>query len=118
MITKKNLQLLLFVTIFYINVIIYFSLLYVLFDLFNLGYIYDHYSTIEHQRQSLDIVTRSMYFSAITLFSTGYGDVTPFGLTKMIAMIQSMFGYILQASFILHFIKINFFHSRNSRGSF
>ncbi len=42
-----------------------------------------------------------MYFSAVTLLSVGYGDITPLGIGRIIAMFQALIGYILPAAFVV-----------------
>lgn len=46
-------------------------------------------------------VETSLYFSAATLFSVGYGDVVPIGIGRWIAMIEALFGYALPAAFVV-----------------
>ncbi|MCU9595450.1 ion channel [Caldibacillus thermolactis] len=43
----------------------------------------------------------SFYFSGLTLFSVGYGDVTPVGIGQILAVIEAMIGYTVQASFVV-----------------
>lgn len=45
-------------------------------------------------------VGTAMYFSAITLFSVGYGDITPIGIGRAIAVIEALIGYILPFAFV------------------
>ncbi|WP_081413320.1 ion channel [Aneurinibacillus terranovensis] len=66
----------------------------------------DHFASDTHQAQSIDLLTRSLYFSTITLLSVGYGDITPFGWAKGVAMIEAMIGYILPASVVINYLKI------------
>jgi potassium channel LctB len=56
-----------------------------------------------------DIVIKSLYFSVITLFSVGYGDVTPFGWSRAVAIIQAMFGYILPAVVVIQYMYLTDF---------
>lgn len=49
----------------------------------------------------------SLYFSGVTLLTIGYGDITPLGIGKMIAIIQALFGYILPTAFILKLVQLN-----------
>lgn len=42
----------------------------------------------------------SLYFSAVTLFSVGYGDIVPIGLGRFIAVFEALIGYILPAVFL------------------
>lgn len=43
---------------------------------------------------------RSVYFSGVTLFTVGYGDLTPVGIGKWIAIIEAMVGYTLPAALV------------------
>lgn len=43
----------------------------------------------------------SFYFSGLTLFSVGYGDVTPVGIGRLIATIEALIGYTIPASFVV-----------------
>ena len=42
-----------------------------------------------------------IYFSGITLFSIGYGDVVPIGIGRIIAIIEGMVGYTIPAAFVV-----------------
>lgn len=92
--------------ILYLNIVIIFSILYMFLDYYQIGYIVDHYSTSVHQEQWLDRFTRSVYFSAITLMSVGYGDITPFGWSKAIAIIEAMVGYILPTALVIKYLLL------------
>jgi potassium channel LctB len=101
---QKSLYKMVVFFILYMNVFITFALMYILLDLTGLGYLRDHYASIAHQQQPLDHITRSLYFSAITLLSVGYGDVTPFGLARAIAMVEAIIGYLLPVVIVIQFI--------------
>lgn len=88
----------------YINIIISFSLVYLYLDFTNLGPIVDHYSTQIHQSSWFDRMTRSFYFSSITLMSVGYGDITPFGWSKAVAVLEALIGYILPPTLIVKYV--------------
>lgn len=79
-------------------------MIYILLDVFNLGELHDHYASDLHQGQSIDMITRSLYFSAITLLSVGYGDVTPFGLARAFAIIEALIGYLLPVVIVIQFL--------------
>ncbi|OEF97628.1 hypothetical protein BHF68_14565 [Desulfuribacillus alkaliarsenatis] len=101
----------LFLLAVYINVVILFALLYSLFDIVNLGSLVDHYNGSYKLNEPMNAgstrVLNALYFSVITLFSIGYGDVTPFGLSRFLAIIQAMLGYILPAVLVIRFMKIS-----------
>lgn len=84
-----------------------FSVIYVALEYAELGFIVDHYSSFTHQKQFIDIITRSLYFSFITLFAVGYGDMTPFGLSKAVSIIQAFVGFILPYAIILNYVIFN-----------
>ena|SRR5690554_4474859 len=42
-----------------------------------------------------------MYFSAVTLLTVGYGDITPQGIGRWIAMVEALIGYLLPAAFVV-----------------
>ncbi|ELK48804.1 potassium channel family protein [Halobacillus sp. ACCC02827] len=45
-------------------------------------------------------IARSIYFSGITLFTVGYGDMIPVGIGKWIAILEAMIGYTLPAALV------------------
>lgn len=48
----------------------------------------------------------SFYFSGVTLLTIGYGDITPLGISRLIAIIEALIGYALPTAFVLR-IAIN-----------
>lgn len=48
-----------------------------------------------------NLLEDAMYFSAVTILSVGYGDITPLGIGRWIAMIEAFFGYLLPAAFVV-----------------
>ncbi len=49
----------------------------------------------------LSVLQDSMYFSAITLFSVGYGDITPVGVGRWLSIIEALLGYIMPTAFVV-----------------
>src|SRR5699024_11270426 len=47
----------------------------------------------------------SFYFSGVTLLTIGYGDITPIGFGRFIALIQALIGYILPTAFVLRLVQ-------------
>lgn len=43
----------------------------------------------------------SFYFSGLTLFSVGYGDIAPIGIGRVVAIIEALIGYTIPASFVV-----------------
>lgn len=107
----------------YFVVAMLFSVIYIIIDYANLGCIIDHFSSVKHQTKFIDTITSSIYFSFITLFAVGYGDMTPFGLSKAIAIIQSFAGHIIPYVIMLNYIifkprKPKKYTSINSRNNY
>ncbi|MGA9290373.1 MAG: ion channel [Anaerobacillus sp.] len=50
---------------------------------------------------SLTKVQSVLYFSAVTLLSVGYGDLTPIGIGRWIAIIEALIGYLMPAAFFV-----------------
>ncbi len=92
--------------LFYANIVVTFALIYTFLDLTRLGPVVDHYQqTALVEKGWLDRIGSALYFSVITLFSVGYGDVTPFGWARAVAIIQAMLGYILPAVLVIQYMK-------------
>jgi potassium channel LctB len=82
----------------YATVMAGFGLLYYLLDLKGIWVLSDESmrpSTSSHERMAT-----SMYFSAITLFSVGYGDIAPLGVGRVIAVFEALIGYTIPAAFV------------------
>ncbi|HZG72269.1 MAG TPA: ion channel, partial [Chondromyces sp.] len=52
-------------------------------------------------RSLMDMLYFSFYFSGITLFSVGYGDIVPSGAGIWIALIEAWIGYTIPAAFVM-----------------
>lgn len=61
----------------------------------------------------LERLGHAVYFSGVTLMTVGYGDITPIGIGKFIALVEAMLGYLLPAAF---FVQV-MFDSRVNRDS-
>ncbi|MDG4658544.1 potassium channel family protein [Ectobacillus antri] len=62
---------------------------------------------LEEDGRSLDVhsfemIEVCMYFSAITLLSVGYGDITPIGIGRWLAIVEALVGYTMPAAFLVH----------------
>ncbi|CAG9623015.1 potassium channel family protein [Sutcliffiella rhizosphaerae] len=51
-----------------------------------------------------EVFFRSIYFSAITILTVGYGDITPIGIGRSIAMIEALIGFVLPAAFVVRVV--------------
>lgn len=55
-----------------------------------------------HETHSL---VTALYLSGVTLTTLGYGDVTPMGLARGFAVIESAYGMLLFAFVIVLFVR-------------
>ena len=53
-----------------------------------------------HSETELGRVETSLYFSAITLFSVGYGDIAPVGIGRVLAVVEALVGYTIPTAFV------------------
>ncbi|UOQ48815.1 ion channel [Gracilibacillus caseinilyticus] len=54
-----------------------------------------------HQLPPIETLAHSFYFSGVTLMTVGYGDITPIGWGRLLALVESLIGYILPPAFFL-----------------
>lgn len=53
----------------------------------------------------IDRLAHSVYFSGVTLMTVGYGDITPIGIGRILALMEALIGYILPAAFFVQFMQ-------------
>lgn len=82
---RVSLENFLFLGAIYATVMISFGLLYVLLELHDFAVLDDGYIPVANR--FLTRLETGLYFSAITLFSVGYGDIAPIGVGRIIAVI-------------------------------
>ncbi|QDP42087.1 two pore domain potassium channel family protein [Radiobacillus deserti] len=60
----------------------------------------------------IESMAHSLYFSGVTLLTVGYGDITPVGFGRLLALAEALIGYILPAAF---FLKVYQHHSTGKK---
>ncbi|OZU87774.1 hypothetical protein CIL03_15530 [Virgibacillus indicus] len=94
--------------LFYILMIIY-SIVIIGFGLIYFILSFQGIILVEHgelrQVNVLGSVIHSLYFSGVTLLTIGYGDITPIGIGRFIALIQALIGYVLPTAFVLKLVQ-------------
>lgn len=79
----------------YFTILLGFGMLYLLFSF------HGHPLLVEvGSSRNKNVFETSFYFSAMTLFSVGNGDVVPQGFGRAIAVIEALIGYTLPAAFV------------------
>ncbi|MBM7704448.1 two pore domain potassium channel family protein [Metabacillus iocasae] len=86
----------------YVTVLIGFGLIYTVFEMHDFAVLAGEYQAGQSYGVTL---YNSLYFSAVTLFSVGYGDMYPIGVGKGIVIIESLVGYIMPALFVLRTVN-------------
>jgi potassium channel LctB len=79
----------------YLTVIIGYGLIYLLFDLIGAPILIE-----THDYLKGTVFESRFYFSAMTLFSVGNGDVIPLGIGRFIAVTEALIGYTLPAAIV------------------
>ncbi|MDZ5474538.1 potassium channel family protein [Bacillus sp. 31A1R] len=82
----------------YITVMVGFGMIYVLLEL--QGFEVLNPGNLGSNNGYIEKLNTGMYFSAITLFSVGYGDLSPIGIGRMIAVVEALIGYTIPAAFV------------------
>ncbi len=86
------------IVLVYLVVLIGFGFIYFLLSLHDVVLI--EFSQPPEQFNLIEAFAHSFYFSGVTLMTVGYGDITPIGWARIIALIEALIGYILPAAFI------------------
>lgn len=93
---------------FYTLVVVYFivmlgfGLLYFVLASEGLGILQDE---LLRRDSIVDRMAHSIYFSGVTLMTVGYGDITPIGVGRVLALSEALIGYILPAAFFVQLIQ-------------
>jgi len=103
--------------LFIIAVLLLFSLGYLSIERMHKGYLTygqcsDHFDVIKIEMDSYK-ATDYFYFSTITLFTVGYGDICPMGWSKFLSMFNAFVGNFIAV--ILMVLVITAYVNRNKR---
>ena len=82
----------------YITILIGFGLIYILLETKGYEILIEQYPTSSDH--FLERLGTYIYFSGITLFSVGYGDIAPVGIGRLIAIIEALIGYAIPTAFV------------------
>lgn len=99
--SRKNflsIDTLLIVIFLYLSILIGFSMMYLILDASGFEVLVDNGVILEGTY--LERLHTCLYFSAVTLFSLGYGDVVPIGFGRLLAVLEALIGYVLPAVFV------------------
>ncbi|MYL35297.1 two pore domain potassium channel family protein [Pontibacillus yanchengensis] len=82
----------------YVIVMLAFGMIYFIFASQGMPILMDE--LLQHE-SILDRLGHSIYFSGVTLLTVGYGDITPIGIGRVIALVEALIGYVLPAAFFV-----------------
>ncbi len=86
----------------YITVLMGFGLLYMVLDVTGHPVLIENGQVL--QGNYFEKIASSMYFSAITLLSVGYGDITPIGIGRWLAIVEALLGYTIPVAFVVRMV--------------
>lgn len=95
---KVSFENFIYLAFIYITVMLGFGLIYTLLE--TNGYTIFAEGTIGLDGDFENQLETGIYFSAVTLFSVGYGDIAPIGVGRMIAVLEALIGYTIPAAFV------------------
>ncbi|MBO1001508.1 ion channel [Pseudogracilibacillus auburnensis] len=96
--------------VIYCIVIIGFGLIYFVLSFYELTLVEN---VKDSDSSTSSLLLRSFYFSGVTLLTIGYGDITPLGFGRFVAIIQALIGFILPTAFVLKLVHLNFEQKRH-----
>ncbi|KGX88112.1 potassium channel family protein [Pontibacillus litoralis] len=85
-------------TVVYIVVMIGFGLVYFVLASEGMVILRDEWLQVD---SIVDRLAHAIYFSGVTLMTVGYGDITPIGVGRIIALIEALIGCVLPAAFFV-----------------
>src|SRR3954454_4993618 len=88
----------LYLAFVYMTILIGFGLIYILLETKGHEVLVEQYPI--SSEGFIERLGTYIYFSAVTLFSVGYGDIAPVGVGRIIAMVEALIGYTIPAAFV------------------
>ncbi|MFC4556839.1 potassium channel family protein [Virgibacillus kekensis] len=102
--TRFSVEIFYTLLVIYLIVIIGFGLIYFTLSINNILLVEN--GELRHVSVAGSII-HSLYFSGVTLLTIGYGDITPIGIGRFIALVQALLGYVLPTAFVLRLVQTN-----------
>lgn len=70
--------------------------------LFSLAY---HYCDLRFEQKEVKTFWEALYFSGLTFTTIGYGDITPMGLARFLAVLEGLFGIVLSSALVVSLVR-------------
>ncbi|MBS2967906.1 two pore domain potassium channel family protein [Metabacillus sp. KIGAM252] len=91
---------LLFAVIYLVSILL-FAAIYLGLELSGAGHLKEHY--LDEKGLTLyALILKCLYFSLVTNLSVGFGDITPFELSRLFASLQAFIGYLLPVALVIN----------------
>ncbi len=97
---KVSIENFLYFAAIYATVMIGFGLMYIILEMQGYPVLDDGASGSGAEMNFMSRLQTSLYFSAVTLFSVGYGEIAPIGIGRFIAVSEALIGYTIPAAFV------------------
>ncbi|MTH54996.1 two pore domain potassium channel family protein [Bacillus mangrovi] len=91
---------LLFAVIYLISIVL-FAGIYIALEYSGTGHLKEHY-TDDSNITLYGLILKTLYFSIVTNMAIGFGDITPFGVSRLFASIQAFIGYLLPVALVIN----------------
>lgn len=67
---------------------------------------YAHHLSLQHDfQENLTIIGNALYFSVVTFTTLGYGDITPYGFSRIAVAFEAFSGSFTMALFVVVFVR-------------
>jgi hypothetical protein len=70
--------------------------------LFALAYLYGE---LKYNGKEVETLLEALYFSGLTFTTIGYGDITPIGFTRFLAVLEGLLGIVLSSALVVSLVR-------------
>lgn len=90
-----------FLGVTYVVIMVGFGMLFLMLDLKGFHVFNDVEAVAAADNSFVSKFGTSVYLSAVTLFSVGFGDVAPVGIGRPLVILEALLGYTIPAAFVV-----------------
>ncbi|GKS83381.1 hypothetical protein AVMA1855_04535 [Acidovorax sp. SUPP1855] len=63
------------------------------------------YGELKYDGKNVETVLEALYFSGLTFTTIGYGDITPMGFARFLAVLEGLLGIVLSSAFVVSLVR-------------